>query len=234
MFGEEPQLPIDFILGQDNLEPSGEPWIVQHRENMEQIFNGARARLKAAAAQRARLHDGKVHHDSLQEGQLVYRRSHKVRGRNKIQDVWDPALYRIVQGSEDPVYSICPADGTGSVKRIHRCELRPVCGSSNDPGLPLHMRDDLNSNVESVLIISEPMEEVGLQERSVENSLSGNLSVASPSQGDRRLRRTQRTTAGCHRNPHNLPQSALINNQRALPVTRPSDNSQSGLFRPWV
>lgn len=92
--------------------------------------------MKAAADQHARLNNKKVQHDSLQEYQLVYRRSHTVRGKYKIQDVCDTTLYRIVEGSDGPVYSMCPADGTGSVKRIHGRELSPAFSSTYDPGLP--------------------------------------------------------------------------------------------------
>lgn len=84
LFGEEPQLPIDLILGQNNLDPNGEPWIVQHRENLEQVLECARAHLQATASQCVRSNNEKVFHDSLQEGQLVYRGSHRVTGRNKI------------------------------------------------------------------------------------------------------------------------------------------------------
>lgn len=241
MFGEEPQLPIDFILGQDNLDLTGEPWIVQHKENLEQVFKGARARLQAAAAQRARFNNEKVNCDSLQEGQLVYRRSHKVRGRNKIQDVWDPTLYRIVQSPDGlgPVYSICPADGSGQVKRIHRCELRPVCNATEDPGLPPHMRDEeLKPNEDLILMVSQSTEEVHSHDECTGNVLSGSgrsqSSVLPASQCNGEPRRTQRSTAGCHRNPYHLPQSVCINDQIALPVIRPPNSPQSCLFRPWV
>lgn len=60
MFGEEPQLAIDFILGQNNLDPTGEPWIVQHRENLEEVFKCARAHLQAVAAQRVRSNNENV------------------------------------------------------------------------------------------------------------------------------------------------------------------------------
>lgn len=71
------------------------------------------------------------------------------------------------------MYSICPGNGSGEVKRTHQCELRPVC-CKDDPGLPTHMRDEEpNSNVDPILIISEPTEKVCSHDECTENGGGG-------------------------------------------------------------
>lgn len=127
MFGQEPHLPVDFMLGLDDYGSTNVDWMADHQDNLERIFNNARARLQKAAAQCARVNDAKVSQMSLREGQLVYQRAHDHKGRRKIQDAWDPTTYRIVRCPEGQgsVYSMVPVDG-GKVRQIHRSELRPV------------------------------------------------------------------------------------------------------------
>ncbi len=184
MFGQEPHLPVDFMLGLDDYGPTNVDWMADHRDNLERIFNNARARLQKAAAQRAQVNDAKVSQMSLREGQLVYQRAHAHKGRMKIQDAWDPTTYRIVRCPEGQgsVYSIVPVDG-GKVRRIHRSELRPVYvpsdGQIESLGLfPLSedpeewRRDDMivmvsgepGMPVENELCMSLPAEEGDLDE----------------------------------------------------------------------
>lgn len=59
-------------------------------------------------------------------GTLVYLRNHQVRGRNKIQDHWDPRVYRVVRRLEEKgvVYSVIPTYQDGPVQQIHRSQMR--------------------------------------------------------------------------------------------------------------
>ena len=60
------------------------------------------------------------------KGQFVYLRNHP-KGRNKIQDAWDLAMYKVedVPGPEGAVYTVTPAHGDGPTKRVHRTLMRP-------------------------------------------------------------------------------------------------------------
>lgn len=89
MFGQEPRLPLDFLLGNVS-EPSGvtvHEWVQEHQARLQFAFHGARERLQAAAMRRKTNHDQRVREVPLQEGQLVYHRDLSVRGRHKIHDI---------------------------------------------------------------------------------------------------------------------------------------------------
>ena len=56
----------------------------------------------------------------------MYLRSHP-KGRNKIQDAWDPTLYQVesAPGPDGVVYTVVPAHGNGPAKRVHQALMRP-------------------------------------------------------------------------------------------------------------
>ncbi|XP_039528746.1 uncharacterized protein LOC120479938 [Pimephales promelas] len=253
MFGQEPHLPVDFLLGLDNYVQSEVGWVVDHRDNLEQIFSKARARLQCATEHRARSNDLKVRHGQLREGQVVYQRAHNIKGRNKIQDAWDPTPYKVVRcpDGQGAVYAIAPADGGGNIRHIHRCELRPAYTPSNDPGL-LDLFDHQDTlRDEGMVVLSLIPEDVSaqdqvntsppLQEENTNFCTSVNHAENhQPQQQEEAVvRRTRRTTAGCHPNPYRLPRSApttkvQINDQVALPMMRLSSNGLNVMFRPWL
>ena len=85
------------------------------------MHNYARYHLKAAAEHRAcqlKPTDTAI----IEPGALVYQQNHHL-GRHKIQNVW---VYRVVRHLDDlgRVYKICPKDGTGEERNVHRAELR--------------------------------------------------------------------------------------------------------------
>lgn len=61
-------------------------------------------------------------------GQLVYLKNRRVKDQNKIQDIWNPALHRVVQCPSElgAVCSVMPVDGSGPSKQIHRTQLHPA------------------------------------------------------------------------------------------------------------
>lgn len=90
MFGQEPQLPVDFLLGQVRDPVGGRvcDWVQEHQARLQIACEGARERLAAAAAYRKERHDQRVRDEPLREGQLVCMREVGVRGRHKIHDHW--------------------------------------------------------------------------------------------------------------------------------------------------
>ncbi|XP_028292970.1 uncharacterized protein K02A2.6-like [Gouania willdenowi] len=72
MFGQEPYLPIDFLLGRvpEASEGRVEDWVQEHRKRLQVAFEGAQQRLKAAAARRKERHDAGVKSSDLQEKQM--------------------------------------------------------------------------------------------------------------------------------------------------------------------
>ncbi len=74
MFGQEPKLPIDFLLGQIQTPVAGQVhrWIEEHQARLQVAVEGARERLQVAAGRRKVGHDQRVRELPLSEGQLVY------------------------------------------------------------------------------------------------------------------------------------------------------------------
>lgn len=127
MFGQKGRLPIDFLLGHAEEEPetgSTHDWLQQHQDELKAIYAHARDQLTGAAEHRNQ-RGPPVQIELLPPGTLVHKRNHPL-GRHKIQDFWEPAVYK-VQRALDPYgrgYTICLADGTGPEKNINRAEIR--------------------------------------------------------------------------------------------------------------
>uniref|UniRef100_A0A674N2L7 Integrase catalytic domain-containing protein n=1 Tax=Takifugu rubripes TaxID=31033 RepID=A0A674N2L7_TAKRU len=140
MFGREPRLPVDFLLGRVENPVEGEihEWVEEHQTRLQLAFEGARERLRVVAERRKRNHDQHVRDLPLVVGQLVWLRNHGLRGRRKIQDLWGPTVYRILRAPQDgaSVYTIAPTDDQTKVQRVHRTLLKAVVGEAPLAGEP--------------------------------------------------------------------------------------------------
>lgn len=83
MFGQDPQLPVDFLLGriQEPVAGSTHDWVVEHQTRLRHTFEHANKRLGAAANWRKIRHDQHVRDAPLHEGQLVYLKEVGFRGQ---------------------------------------------------------------------------------------------------------------------------------------------------------
>lgn len=99
MFGQEPRLPIHFLLGlvESPVNGSIHEWVQEHQAHLEVTFEGTRERLEHAADWRKRVHDQHVRDLPLQEGQLVYLRNFHARGPQKTRDRWSSVRYRVLR-----------------------------------------------------------------------------------------------------------------------------------------
>ncbi|KAL0185385.1 hypothetical protein M9458_021082, partial [Cirrhinus mrigala] len=116
MFGQEPRLPVDFLLGrvEDTVAGNVHEWVIEHQTRLQVAFEGAREHLRITAERRKIQHDSHVRDTPLGEGQLVYLRDVGVRGRSKIRDLWSPVVYQVVRAPKGgSVYSIAPVDDLG-------------------------------------------------------------------------------------------------------------------------
>nr|XP_046254367.1 uncharacterized protein LOC124064187 [Scatophagus argus] len=124
MFGREPRLPVDFLLGRVQDPEPGEvrDWVAEHQARLKVAFENARERLLAAAGRRKEQHDWHVRVNPLQVGQLVYLRDFGVRGRHKLHDKWSPVIYQVLKApsGEGAVYTIAP------VEELHRTSVPPL------------------------------------------------------------------------------------------------------------
>ena len=84
MFGQEPNPPVDFLLGRIPKKASGtiSDWMWEHQKHLQTAFAGIREHTETAASFLKEWHD-----ETLSEGQLDYLHDCSVRSRNKIQDV---------------------------------------------------------------------------------------------------------------------------------------------------
>ncbi len=87
MFGQEPRLPIDFLLGRDPQlrEGSVHDWVLEHQTRLQVAFAGARERLQVMADRRKAHYDQHVRDEPLVEGQLVYLRNYVSRGNCSLE-----------------------------------------------------------------------------------------------------------------------------------------------------
>uniref|UniRef100_A0A8P4KCX1 Gypsy retrotransposon integrase-like protein 1 n=1 Tax=Dicentrarchus labrax TaxID=13489 RepID=A0A8P4KCX1_DICLA len=249
MFGQEPTLPVDFLLGRIQ-EPIGgtvNDWLQEHQMRLQTAFDGAKERIQAAARIRKERHDQQVSGGSLTDGEVVYLQDHSSRGRAKIQDVWGPMKYRVVKAPSDSgaVYSIAPLDNPGKIKHVHRTLLRrvplatpPPCES--DPGMPVrpYASDGDDEQSGEFWIIPQPatvtlnpstcppQPPTSVEPFAIATS-PVNMDTADPMEGPSAvpLRRSKREIAGRHTNPYNLPVTAWRRGTEAATSRVPGSRS---------
>lgn len=151
MFRQEPWLPVDFWLGagsEVNEDVTLEEWVQEHEKSLAAAYDVVQQRLERRRVQRD-LNSSKCASPDLEQGDLVYMRNHSVRGRNKIQDFWDPTPFQLVRPppGHGVVYSVAPAGHTGPLRQVHRTELRNIpireLDGDQDSGLQMSKQDDL-------------------------------------------------------------------------------------------
>ena len=126
MFARDPRLPVDLLLGAKDADQPESDWLATHKERLKDAYLKAGEHLKHQADTRKAASDKKTYDPPVEKGQFVYLRNHP-KGRNKIQDAWDPTLYKVenVPGPEGNVYTVTPAHGDRPVKRVNRTLMRP-------------------------------------------------------------------------------------------------------------
>lgn len=97
MFGREPTLPVDLMLGSkvDTEEPETE-WVASHFQNIQQAFRMASEKTEKEALKRQERVNKKADDQPVAIGSRVFLRNHP-QGRNKIQDAWGETPYRVTE-----------------------------------------------------------------------------------------------------------------------------------------
>lgn len=82
MFGQEPRLPVDFLLSRVDSPVGGSvhDWVQEHQAWLKVVFDCSRTRLTQAADQRRRIHDQRVKELPLSECQVVFLHDFSARG----------------------------------------------------------------------------------------------------------------------------------------------------------
>ncbi|KAK3561697.1 hypothetical protein QTP86_012539 [Hemibagrus guttatus] len=141
LFGVQPHLPVDALLGQEPVTDDKPDWLKVHQERLRDAHNRAKEYTERRAVERAMQHEEKVYCPAVEIGHVYLR--HRPPGRNKIQYAWSSTVYRVleVQGT---TYTVEPVEG-GTVKRVHRSNLRPC----NNP-VPVPMLRNRKSPIKEV------------------------------------------------------------------------------------
>ncbi|KAM3873593.1 retrovirus-related Pol polyprotein from transposon 412 [Diretmus argenteus] len=140
MFGREPRLPVDFLLGRvlDPVPGEVHDWMIEHQARLKVALENTHERLRAAAERRKERHDQRVQIAPLQVGQLVYLRDHSLRGRHKIHDIWSSVVYKVLKApmGSGSVYTVAPVAELHKVRNVHRDMLKALVGVESSAHLP--------------------------------------------------------------------------------------------------
>ncbi|KAI3366993.1 hypothetical protein L3Q82_009626 [Scortum barcoo] len=251
MFGQEPRLPVDFLLGrvQDPTPGMVQDWVVEHQARLQVAFEGAHERLRVAAGRRKERHDQQ---DT----------------KSRISGVlWSTRLSRHHLVKEQCT-CVAPVNDLQKVRNVHRDMLKAVIQSeaktlpSKVPSPPtVAALDDGDSYSDSdvwLLVPETPVPQstaptgilqpsgplvVPLQTGSVPETPRPHgpssppaplqSPADQPSTSQQALRRTARSTAGHHSNVHHLPRSIGPQNSTADEPSDPASYAHFAVFRPW-
>ncbi|CAL9703969.1 unnamed protein product [Knipowitschia caucasica] len=243
MFGQEPHLPVDFLLGKLPEAGGVVDWVTEHRNRLQVAMDAARCRMEVAAQQRKERHDSQTLCPPLEPGQRVYLRAVGP-GRRKIQDIWGPTMYQVVKApaQQGVVYSVAPVDRLDQVRQVHRTALKPALPppetSSNVWPQVAFVEDEASGDELELGAWLVVRESVSAPSTPVE-PLAWELPVASPSpvvpsRAGSALRKSTRKTAGQHSNPHRLP-GPIHHEENRVAASRIEGASSlaAAIFRPW-
>lgn len=146
LFGVEPHLPVDALLGRETRGTTNHDWLAVHQKRLMEAHARAKEFSEQKAAERIASQQGKVYCPPIAIGQFVYIRNRPL-GRNKIQDAWQSIPYRVI-GVQGTTYTLESVD-RGQTKRVNRVDIRPcMC----DPvTVPVPQRSKTRQLPESVV-----------------------------------------------------------------------------------
>ncbi|KAJ7991581.1 hypothetical protein DPEC_G00285350 [Dallia pectoralis] len=131
MFGRQPMLPVDLILG---LKPPTEThtthseYVQTLRQRLKESYALAAENSKKSGERNKHRFDAKVKTAELEEGDRVLVKNVNIRGKHKLADKWERPIHIVVKRIDGgPVYVVKPEAGNGPRRTLHRDLLLP-CG----------------------------------------------------------------------------------------------------------
>ncbi|XP_062404413.1 uncharacterized protein LOC134094507 [Sardina pilchardus] len=230
MFGQDPQLPVDFLLGRVQEPEQGHvcEWVREHQLRLNVAFQNAAERLQVAASKRKERHDQKIQCEPLTEGQHVYIRDHTIRGRSKIQDAWGAMVHQIIRAPPPGgvVYSVAPTQDLSKVRQVHRTMLKPAHLDQGPPppDRPVELQEDTSQpdsdDTPGQWLLVRSLGDIPPTQLATTPPVNAPMLAlpasthVAPTTGEMPAdlvapRKTARTNAGRHANPHHLPVSVV-------------------------
>jgi transposase InsO family protein len=229
IYGREARVMPHLVLEPEEEQGSDiNEWVAIHQRRLQESYKLVQRRMSEAALQRKASYDRKAKDSKLSVGTQVYVRN-RVKGRNKVQDMYRPERYKIIEVvSDKDIYLVEPVDGFGITKWHNRTQIRPCPiiqeGSKTPRRKPMTRRIPTDriprisesSDSEQELLVLRRASEAGSRASISENEpqaepVNTTSSVQSSSEDDpleSPLRRSARSTAGHHRNPYHEPRSS--------------------------
>ncbi|KAJ8024914.1 ADP-ribosylation factor-like protein 5B [Holothuria leucospilota] len=131
MFGRHGRLPIDFTikLPSNGEQRSTSDWVSQHAHRLHHAHAAAERENTQASLNQKKMYDRKATDQPLNRGDRVLIRKFNFQGRHKLEDLWNPQPYIIVDqpSLNFPVYGVKPEHGNGVTKVVHRNAVKPCC-----------------------------------------------------------------------------------------------------------
>lgn len=111
MFGREPRIPLDFLLGhvQEMEHSNVNDWVLEHQTKLQVAFEGPREHLRVMADCCKKQHYSHVRDAPLGKDQLIYLCNYGLRDGHKIQDIWSLVVYQMKKARGLCLYNIMAA-----------------------------------------------------------------------------------------------------------------------------
>ena len=215
LFGREARLPLDNILLDEkecDMPADIKEYVKDQKERLSTAFRLALRNLESAAdARQKRMNKGATE-AAVEVGARVLLRDRSHKGRCKIPDFWNPLPYVVMQRIDPKgnVYLVQLADGTGVPKTVNRSEmlcLDEVALANKDDTITINDSSEDKDHNEGT---SSSEQEIDITLKEVNSDDQELADDSSSEDEDTQPRRSRRQNAGRHRNPYNLPQSALV------------------------
>ena len=131
MFGRQPALPVDFVLGTSpsaGSHTTHSEYVHKLRQRLQESYSLAVENARKRGQQNKARFDAKVRAAELVTGDRVLVRNVNIRGKHKLADRWERTIHVVLKRINDgPVYVVKPERGNGPHRTLHRDLLLP-CG----------------------------------------------------------------------------------------------------------
>ena len=134
MFGRTPNLPLDALLPE---RPCGDNYLDDLKHRLKEAYKTAIQTNEHARANQKKFYDRKVKGATPEVGDNVLVRKLAFNGKHKLEDKWEPDIYKITakDNPDIPVYQVIKSDGSGKKRTLHRNHLMPLLQTLRDRSL---------------------------------------------------------------------------------------------------